>query len=123
MNRKIAAVLLSGLLFACVPVQPPTASAPPPPPPAPAAQPAPADRIVGIRKATCDDLLKLSEEDRGMASMFYIGYQASRFGSSTINVGSIPKIETTAIDYCAAHPNQPVVGAFARAYATGRARR
>ena len=89
MNGKPAAVLLSALLVACVQTQPPEATAPPAPSPPPAqvpapvqasaAEPAPADHIVNIRRANCADLLKLSPEDRAAASMFYIGYQASRF--------------------------------------------
>ena len=100
MNGKPAAVLLSALLVACVQTQPPEATAPPAPSPPPAqvpapvqasaAEPAPADHIVNIRRANCADLLKLSPEDRAAASMFYIGYQASRFRARTINVGLSP---------------------------------
>ena len=42
MNGKIAAVLLSGLLFACAQVPPPKPVPPPPPAPAPAPPPPPA---------------------------------------------------------------------------------
>src|SRR3954447_24037893 len=135
MNGKIAAVLLSGLLFACVQPPPPQAVAPPPPasPPAPAPPPAAAapapgplaeaireERIVNIRGAGCEALLGLDQDDRIMAAMFYIGYQASRFGSRTINVGRIPNIARLALSYCQAHPDRPVAEAFARAYRQGR---
>jgi hypothetical protein len=135
MNGKTAAVLLSGLLFACVQAPPPEPVAPPPPalPPAPAPPPAAAvppsgplaeaireERIVNIRGAGCEALLELDHDDRIMAAMFYIGYQASRFGSRTINVGRIPTIGRTALSYCQAYPDRPVAEAFAQAYRQAR---
>jgi HdeA/HdeB family len=131
MNGKPGALLLSGLLAACVQTQSPeaiTPSASPPPPaqtqaPAPtqaAAEPAPAERIVSIRGARCQGLLSLSPEDRAAASMFYIGYQASRLRASTINVGVIPRIEEQAIAYCEENPDRTVAQAFAQAYARTR---
>src|SRR5271166_686738 len=128
MNGKPAAVLLSVLLAACVQTQPPPeATAPPrkPPPSAqpqasapaqtPAAEPAPVDHFVNIRRASCEDLLSLSPEDRAAASMFYIGYQASRLRARTINVGLIPSIEEQAISYCEENPDRTAVQAYANA--------
>jgi hypothetical protein len=135
MIGKVAAVLLSGLLVACVQAPPPAAAAPPPPAPPPVPAPPPAavapapgalseavreQRIVDIRAAGCDGLLSLDHEDRIAAAMFYIGYQASRFGSRTINVGRIPTIGRLALSYCQAHPDRPVAEAFAQAYRQGR---
>jgi hypothetical protein len=130
MNAKSAAVLLSGLLAACAPTQPPEAAAPPAPspPPAEAAAPPPTtepaappvDHVVNIRRAGCQDLLKLSPDDRSAASMFYIGYEASRFGSSTINVGGIPSIAAQAFTYCQEHPERTAAQAFAEAYSRRR---
>jgi hypothetical protein len=132
MNSKATAVLLSGLLFACVQTQPPEAAAPSAPStpaasaPAPApAQPsaaeaAPTDHIVNIRRASCQDLLRLSPEDRAAATMFYIGYQASRLRATTINVGVIPSIEARALTYCQENPDEPVAQAFAQAYLRNR---
>ena len=135
MNGKTAAVLLSGLLVACVQTQPPEATTPPAPSPPPAqtqapappaqaaaAEPAPVDHIVNIRRARCEDLLGLSPEDRAAASMFYIGYQASRRRASTINVGVIPSIEGQAIAYCEENPDRTVAQAFADAYSQARRR-
>lgn len=128
MNGKPAAVLLSAFLVACVQTQPPEATAPTAPSPpaaqapasapaqASAAEPAPVDHIVNIRRARCEDLLKLSPEDRAAASMFYIGYQASRFRARTINVGVIPSIADQAIAYCEENPDRTVAQAFAEAY-------
>src|SRR5271169_902423 len=142
MNGKTAAVLLSALLAACAQTPPPqvaasSASSPPPapaaaptPPPAPApsavppaapAQPpaaksAPTDHIVNIREASCQNLLRLSPEDRAAASMFYVGYQASHFGARTINVSVIPSIEAQAVTYCQENPNWSAAQAFAQAY-------
>ncbi len=131
MNAKVTAVLISGLLAACVPTPPPeaTATAPPAPSPPPAeataaappAEPAPVDHVVNIRRAGCQDLLKLSPADRSAASMFYIGYQASRFRSSTINVGDIPSIAAQAFTYCEENPDRTAAQAFAEAY-SGRRR-
>jgi len=136
MIGKVAAVLLSGLLFACVQAPPPAAVAPPPPAPAPAPPPpapppaavAPGplaeavreERIVDIRGAGCEAFLGLDQDDRIMAAMFYVGYQASRFGSRTINVGRIPSIARLALSYCQDHPGRPVAEAFAQGYRQGR---
>jgi hypothetical protein len=135
MNGKTAAVLLSGLLVACVQTQAPEATTPPAPSPPPAqtqapappaqaaaAEPAPVDHIVNIRKARCEDLLGLSPEDRAAASMFYIGYQTSRVRATTINVGVIPSIEGQAIAYCEENPERTVAAAFASAYLQTRRR-
>ena len=137
MIGKITVVLLSGLLFACVQTPSREPVAPPPaPPPAPAAPPTSPpiasppqrplaeaiheERIVAIRRADCETLLGLDDGDRAAAGMFYIGYQASRFGSRTINVGRIPTIERLALDYCQTHPDRLVAEAFALAYRQGR---
>ena len=137
MIGKVAAVLLSGLLVACVQAPPPAAVAPPPPAPAPAPPPVPApppaavaprplaeavreERIVDIRGAGCEAFLGLDQDDRIMAAMFYVGYQASRFGSRTINVGRIPSIARLALSYCQDHPDRPVAEAFAQGYRQGR---
>ena len=123
MNGKIGVVLLSGLLFACVQQPPPNtvAAAPPPPPvaapaPAPIAAAPPANRRVSIRAVRCARLLELPEDDRAAASLFYIGYQASRLNARTINVGRIPEATAQALSYCEASPNQSVANAFRRAY-------
>jgi HdeA/HdeB family len=132
MNGKTVAVFLSGFLTACAQTQSPEATAPsepaqaqaqaPPPAPAPpsAAEAAPVDHIVNIQRASCQDLLSLSPEDRDAASMFYIGYQASRSRARTINVGVIPSIEAQAVTYCAENPRRPVAQAFAEAYSHTR---
>ena len=130
MNWKTGVILLSGLLVACAQTPSPEATAPPeqaqalatapaqppPPAPAPAAEPAPVNHIVNIRGASCEDLLRLSPEDREAAAMFYIGYQASRFRARTINVGVIPSIEAQAVTYCTENPRRPIAQAFAEAY-------
>jgi hypothetical protein len=131
MNGKTAAVLFSGLLVACAQTQQPEATAPAVPSPpvpvataapaqAPAAEAAPVDHVVRIRSALCGDLLRLEPDDRAAATMFYIGYQASRFRSGTINVSVIPSIEAQALTYCEEHPDRPVVQAFAQAYSKAR---
>jgi hypothetical protein len=122
MNGKIAVVLLSGLLFACVQTPPPTTAPPLPPAPTPAVVPAPvaeappANRRVSIRAVRCARLLELPEDDRAAASLFYIGYQASSLRARTINVGAIPDAEALALSYCEAHPNRAAVDAFRQAY-------
>jgi len=126
MNGKIAVVLLSGSLLACVQAQPPAATvAAPPPAPAPSptqvaaavAAPVPAgNRYVTIRSARCSTLLGLPEDDRAAASLFYIGYQASRLGARSINVNAIPDAESEAFNYCQTFPNRTVAEAFAKAF-------
>ena len=128
MNRKTAFVLLSGVLSGslCACVQPPDAPAPaaptpppvaaPAPAPAPVAEPTPSNRRVSIQEATCERLLQLSPDDRAAASLFYIGYQAARFGSRAINVAAIPNAEEWAESYCAEHPGRPAVEAYRQAY-------
>ncbi|MGH7060628.1 MAG: HdeA/HdeB family chaperone [Stellaceae bacterium] len=138
MNAKTVVLLLSGFLAACVQTQPPAATAPAAPPPAQAAAPTPAqasppaaapaqaaapvptDHVVNIRRAGCQDLLRLSPDDRRAASMFYIGYQASRVRASSINVGLIPSIEAQAVTYCAENPNRTVADVFAEAFSSVR---
>jgi hypothetical protein len=121
MRGKTAVVLLAGLLFACT--QPPEAAAPPAPAPVaappPAAAPAPTDHIVNIRGASCAALLALSPDDRADATMFYLGYQASRYGARTINVNAIGSMESVALSYCAAFPDRPAAAAFADAFSLG----
>ena len=126
MRGKIAVTLLSSALFACVQAQTPEVGAPaatPPPPPAPpAAAPAVSaavptgDRLIVIRRATCDTFLGLTPEDRAAASLFYMGYSASRFRLKTVNANNIPDIQTRAINNCSAQPERTVAWAFARAY-------
>jgi HdeA/HdeB family len=121
MNRKIAALMLLGLLGACAQPQAAAPPAPPPSPPpapvpAPSAAPAPADRYVTIQSATCEAYLALADDDRADASMFYIGYTARRFGSSVVNVGKISSIEGLAANLCGINPSRTVASAFARAY-------
>ena len=128
MNGKTVFVLLSGVLLGslCACVQPPVPAAPaaptpppvaaPAPAPAPVAEPTPSDRWVSIQRATCERLLQLSPDDRAAASLFYIGYQAARFGSRAINVAAIPNAEEWAESYCAEHPGRSAVEAFRQAY-------
>jgi hypothetical protein len=139
MNGKTASLFLLGLLVACAQMQPPEASAPPAPPPpqvaaSPPSEPAapapgqagavpttsPAGHIVDIQRSSCQDLLKLSPDDRDAASMFYIGYEASRLRARTIDVGTIPSVEGQAVTYCAENPSRTVVQAFAEAYSRTR---
>jgi len=126
MNGRNAAMLLSGLLVACAQTKQPESTAPPAPPPVPApaqappAEAAPVDHIVNIRGARCGDFLRLAQDDRAAATMFYIGYQASRFHARTINVAVIPSIEAQALTYCEENPDRPVVQAFAEAYSEAR---
>jgi HdeA/HdeB family len=104
----------------------PTPAAPPPASPTPAAssvtapaqatKPAPANHVVQILRATCQDFLRLSPQDRDAASMFYIGFQASRVRATSINVGLIPSIEDQALTYCTEDPNRTVAQVFAQAY-------
>ena len=134
MNGKTAFVLLSGVLSGslCACVQPPGAAAPAAPTPLPVAAPAPAqvpapapasvaepmpsNRWVSIQGVTCKRLLELSPDDRAAASLFYVGYQAARFRSRSINVAAIPDAEEWAESYCAEHPGRPAVEAFRQAY-------
>ena len=130
MNRTTVIVLsFSSLLFAGAQI-PASAQTPSPPlaytmAPAAAASaqpaPAPASRFVGIRAVRCARLFELSNEDRAAAAMFYIGYEASRFGAGAINVGALPTMESMALSYCSAFPDRPAYEGFAQAYAlTGR---
>lgn len=124
MNKKAAVVLLSGVLFACAPTAPPAPSAPPTAPPTPPAAPAAGTpqehRIVTIRTVNCEALLELSEEDRASASMFFLGYTASRRGRSKIDIAEVSGLEAAALGYCAADPKQPAAVAFMKAFADNR---
>jgi hypothetical protein len=121
MNKKAAVVLLAGVLFACAPMTPPAPPAPPAVPPAPPAAPiadAPqVHHIVTIRTVNCKALLMLSEEDRASASMFYLGYTASRRGQGKIDIADVSGLEAAALGYCAAYPDKPAAVAFMKAFA------
>jgi hypothetical protein len=120
MNRKVTAVLLSGMLFACAPAPEPAPAqtAPAPAAPAPAADDMMSQHhVVTIRAVRCEALLGLSEDDRASASMFYIGYTASRRGRGTIDVAEVSGLEAGALGYCSAYPNWPAATAFNRAFA------
>ena len=126
MKGKVAVTLLSSTLFACVQAQAPEVGAPATPSPSPAAAAAvsgpvsPRDRLIVIRRATCDTFLGLTPEDRAAASLFYMGYSASRFRLKTVNANNIPDIQTRAIENCTAQPERTVAWAFARAYSQSR---
>jgi hypothetical protein len=76
-----------------------------------------ARHIVAIRGVQCDALLKLAEDDRASASMFYIGYTASRRRQAKIDVAEVSGLEAAALGYCAAYPNWPAATAFYEAFA------
>jgi HdeA/HdeB family protein len=80
----------------------------------------PMDRFVSIRGASCQDLLKLSPDDRAAAAMFYIGYQSARVRAAAVNVPTIPDIEFAAESYCEDHPGRTAAQAFAVAYSSVR---
>ncbi len=121
MHGKIAVVLLTGLLCACVQPQPTVEAAAPPPAAAPPAVPAvAAARWVRIRAVPCSRLMELSAEDRAAASMFYHGYQASRSGAREVNVPGLGNLEALVLSYCTAYPDRPVVQAFRDVYALNR---
>lgn len=114
MTGRTGIALLSGLLFICAPVPAPAQA--PPPAPVAEAPPPPVDRWVAIRIAPCRRYLELPQEDRAAASMFYLGYQASRVGAWDINVSGIRSIVSLATSYCQAFPDRPAAEAFAQAY-------
>jgi hypothetical protein len=119
MNTKAAVVLLSGVLFACAqpaPAPTPSPSPPPPPPAASTGEVITGRHIVSIRTVSCETLLSLAEDDRASASMFYIGYTASRRRQAKIDVAEVSGLEAAALGYCAAYPNWPAATAFNRAF-------
>jgi hypothetical protein len=121
MSPKFAMIGLTGaLLAACAPVAPPPAT--PAPPPAPAAVPAPeavaaSTAPIDVRSFSCASLLAASDDDRGYASMFFLGYRAALAHTRTIEIAKIEAIEETALTTCAASPTMPAGQAFAQALA------
>jgi hypothetical protein len=73
--------------------------------------------IVTIRRVNCEALLKLPEDDRASASMFYLGYTASRRRQGKIDIAEVAGLEAAALGYCAAYPDQPAATAFMKAFA------
>jgi hypothetical protein len=116
MSSKTLTIGLSALLLAaCAPVAPA-------PTPAPAPAPAAATAVtpstpIDVRSFTCADLLAASEDDRGYASMFFLGYRAAIAHTRTIQISQIEAIEETALATCAASPSIPASKAFAAALA------
>jgi hypothetical protein len=117
MSPKFAMIGLTGaLLAACAPVAPPPAT--PAPPPAPVAEaPVASTAPIDVRSFTCASLLAASDDDRGYASMFFLGYRAALAHARTIEIAKIEAIEETALSACAASPNMPAGQAFAQALA------
>jgi hypothetical protein len=62
----------------------------------------------------------LTPEDRAAASLFYMGFSASRLGLKTVNANNIPDIQARATDNCSEQPERTVAWAFARAYSQSR---
>jgi hypothetical protein len=124
MKGTATVVFFAGMLFACAPVPPsnapPPIAAAPPAASAPAPQPPDEPRTLAVRTVSCGGVLRATEEDRAAASMFYLGYTASRLGIRTINTGEVEGLVTTALEYCAAHPDRPAVGGFLRAFRESR---
>jgi len=120
MSPKFAVIGLTGaLLAACAPVAPPPASPAPPPAPAAAAPEAAVASTapIDVRSFTCASLLAASDDDRGYASMFFLGYRAALAHTRTIEIAKIEAIEETALSACAASPTMPAGQAFAQALA------
>jgi hypothetical protein len=120
MSPKFAVIGLSGaLLAACAPVAPPPATPAPPPAPAAAAPEAAVASTapIDVRSFTCASLLAASDDDRGYASMFFLGYRAALAHTRTIEIAKIEAIEETALSACAASPTMPAGQAFAQALA------
>jgi hypothetical protein len=120
MSPKFAVIGLTGaLLAACAPVAPPPASPAPPPAPAAAAPEAAVASTapIDVRSFTCASLLAASDDDRGYASMFFLGYRAALAHTRTIEIAKIEAIEETALTTCAASPTMPAGQAFAQALA------
>jgi hypothetical protein len=118
MKGMAAIVLLSGTLFACAQ---PAPSAPVPAATSSANRPAAVGpslehNVVKIRAVNCDAFLSLSEDDRASASMFYIGYTASRRRQGNIDIAEVEGLEAAALGNCAAHPNEPAASAFMKAF-------
>lgn len=118
MKGKAAIILLLGALFACAqpapnaPVSAGNSSAAPPAAPGPSL----GHNVVTIRLVNCDAFLSLSEDDRASASMFFIGYTASRRGQRRIDIAEVEGLEAAALGNCAAHPDQPAASAFMKAF-------
>ena len=118
MYRKAAGLFACGLLVACAPAAPP---ANPPPtaaqvpnavaeaPPAPPSGP----QTIVIARLSCAQLVSAAPDDRAAGSMFYLGYAAARRGLRTLNVSEVEGLESDALGYCAAHPEQTAASAYA----------
>jgi hypothetical protein len=77
----------------------------------------PEHRVLTIRNVTCGRLLGAAEDDRAAASMFYIGYTASRRGQRKIDIAEVDGLNAAALGYCEAHPDQPAAVAYNKAFA------
>jgi hypothetical protein len=118
MGLKIVIPFLCSAMLAACAVPPPA----PAPPPAPMPPTAPAPVIttttpIAVRSFSCADLLAASDDDRGYASMFFLGYRAALAHTRTIEIDKIEAIEETALKTCAASPTMTASQAFAEALA------
>lgn len=105
--------------FACA--GPPAASAPPRPPAAPPPRPpeaAASTAPIPFRTLPCAEIIGTSDDDRAVASIFCLGYQAAVSYAPNPSIAQIQAIDGKALSICAATPQMPAVRAFHAAIRT-----
>jgi hypothetical protein len=117
MRLKTAIPLLCGAMLAGCAVPPPAPAPAPPPPPAAPAPVITSTTPIAVRSFSCTDLLAAADDDRGYASMFFLGYRAALAHTRTIEIDKIEAIEETALKTCAASPTMTASQAFGEALA------
>lgn len=71
--------------------------------------------VADVTVTTCNDLARLTEDDRACALIFYYGYLAGRSDARTIDQSRVSEQLLGVRDYCTAHPKSKVLDAFAAA--------
>lgn len=70
------------------------------------------DHAVNVLDYRCGQMLRLAEDDRASAAMFYYGYLAASVGLTTLDVSKIEDNIRRVMDRCEKAPEITVVDSF-----------
>lgn len=70
------------------------------------------DRALNVMDYRCGQMLRLAEDDRASAAMFYYGYLAASVGLTTLDVSKIEDNIRRVMDRCEKTPDITVVDSF-----------
>lgn len=111
----------TALLAACASPPPPAATAQKPAAAQPVAEenplPSP-DQMWDVTKLHCSNWVGAADDDRAAVGMFYYGWLVGKLGRQVVRPVDIQPNIRKALDFCGAHPNETIVGAFQQTLAS-----